>query len=88
MCANAVGCMCAPPNCYVNPVGAASINKPFFSGTRTLVVSNVIRAPGDMTYPGPLLYVCTRCWIYVRFIRQLNEPCWGCRHLQAMGFEL
>jgi len=144
MCANAVGCMCAPPNCYVNPVGAASINKPFFSGTRTLVVSNrwhdlsgtiticvysvldicaihppvkwtllelssftsrglwiVTQAPFfSDTYDvihrhsrrsdhlfGRLRFLCIDCWLHVRPVQYICQPCGGCVLINHLGVE-
>lgn len=35
-----------------------------------------------------LLMVCKQCWIHVRHISMVCEPCGGCDFLNNIGFEL
>ena len=36
---------------------------------------------------GKLYFVCKHCWLYLRPVSTLHEPCRGCAILESMGWE-
>ena len=36
---------------------------------------------------GRLYFVCNRCWIYLRHVSTLHEPCRGCAMMDSMDWE-
>ena len=36
---------------------------------------------------GKLYFVCKHCWIYLRHVSTLHEPCRGCAIMNSMGWE-
>ena len=36
---------------------------------------------------GKLYFVCKRCWIYLRHVSELHEPCRGCAMMDSMEWE-
>ena len=36
---------------------------------------------------GQLYFVCKRCWIYLRHVSELHEPCRGCAMMDSMDWE-
>ena len=36
---------------------------------------------------GQLYFVCKRCWIYLRHVSTLHEPCRGCAMMDSMDWE-
>ena len=56
-----------------------------FSGTHYVLRHNVYRAT-NLT--GQLHLVCKICWIHLRHVSTLCEPCAGCEFFDHIGFEL
>ena len=56
-----------------------------FSGTHHVMRNNVFRRRNLM---GQLYLVCKICWIHVRHVSTLCEPCGGCDFWDGIGFEL
>ena len=55
-----------------------------FSGTHYVLRHNVFRAT-NLT--GQLYLVCKICWIHLRHVSTLCEPCAGCEFFNNIGFE-
>ena len=56
-----------------------------FLGTHHVLRNNVFRGP-NLT--GELYLTCRQCWLHVRHISTLCEPCESCDFLDSIGFEL
>ena len=56
-----------------------------FSGTHHVMKNNVFRR---RNLTGQLYLVCKICWIHVRHVSTLCEPCGGCDFWDGIGFEL
>jgi len=37
---------------------------------------------------GKLYFVCKQCWIHIKHVSTLSEPCWGCAFFESIGWEL
>ena len=56
-----------------------------FSGTHHVLRNNVFRGP-NLT--SELYLTCRQCWLHVRHVSTLCEPCGGCEFWESIGFEL
>ena len=56
-----------------------------FSGTHHVLRHNVFRG---RSFTGQLHLVCKLCWLHVRHISIICEPCEGCEFFDNIGFEL
>ena len=56
-----------------------------FSGTHHVLRHNVFQG---RNLTGQLYLVCKLCWLYVRHISTICEPCGGCEFFDNKGFEL
>ena len=57
-----------------------------FSDTNQLIETHTRdNSRGNMT--GQLFFVCRHCWLYLRNVITLHEPCRGCAILESMGWE-
>ena len=58
---------------------------PFPFSSITQVIHNHTRNLQNLT--GRLYFVCNRCWIYLRHVSTLHEPCRGCAMMESMDWE-
>ena len=58
---------------------------PFFSVTNQVITNHTRNNVRNLT--GKLYFVCIHCWLYLRPVSTLHEPCRGCAILESMGWE-
>ena len=58
---------------------------PFPFSATTQVMDNHTRVIQNLT--GKLYFVCKNCWIYLRHVSTLHEPCRGCAIMESTGWE-
>ena len=58
---------------------------PFLISAIAQVIHQHSRSLQNLT--GQLYFVCKRCWIYVRHVSELHEPCRGCAMMDSMDWE-
>ena len=76
-------CMVAPP---LLDVQFFVIDFPFpFSDTNQVLTNHTRNNIQNLT--GQLFFVCKHCWLYLRNVTTLHEPCRGCAILESMGWE-
>ena len=63
----------------------ASDLSPFPFSATTQVIDNHTRPRRNLT--GRLYFVCKQCWIYLRHVTTLHEPCRGCAMMESIGWE-
>ena len=71
-------CMVAPPLLDVH-------SSFFFSDTNQVITNHTRNVVRNLT--GKLYFVCIHCWLYLRPVSILHEPCRGCTILDDMGWE-
>ena len=62
------------------------IRSPFFSDTNQVIINHTRNTVRNLT--GQLYFVCIHCWLYLRSVYTLHEPCRGCTILDSMGWEV
>ena len=58
---------------------------PFPFSATSQVMNNHTRNRQNLT--GKLYFVCKHCWIYLRHVSTLHEPCRGCAMMESIGWE-
>ena len=58
---------------------------PFPFSATTQVMDNHTRRRQNLT--GKLYFACKHCWIYLRHVSTLHEPCRGCAMMDSIGWE-
>ena len=58
---------------------------PFPFSATTQVMENHTRPRRNLT--GKLYFVCKNCWIHLRHVLTLHEPCQGCAIMESIGWE-
>ena len=58
---------------------------PFPFSAFAQVIHNHTRNLQNLT--GRLYFVCNHCWIYLRHVSTLHEPCRGCAMMESMDWE-
>ena len=56
-----------------------------FSATNQVMTNHTRNNVQNLT--GKLYFVCKHCWLYLRHVSTLHEPCRGCAILESMGWE-
>ena len=56
-----------------------------FSATTQVMTNHTRNNVQNLT--GQLYFVCKHCWIYLRHVSTLHEPCRGCAIMNSMGWE-
>ena len=56
-----------------------------FSATNQVMTNHTRNNVQNLT--GKLYFVCIHCWLYLRPVSTLHEPCRGCTILESMGWE-
>ena len=56
-----------------------------FSATTQVMTNHTRNNVQNLT--GKLYFVCKHCWIYLRHVSTLHEPCRGCAMLESMDWE-
>ena len=56
-----------------------------FSATSQVMNNHTRRNVQNLT--GKLYFVCKHCWIYLRHVSSLHEPCRGCAMMESIGWE-
>ena len=56
-----------------------------FSATNQVMTNHTRNNVQNLT--GKLYFVCKHCWIYLRHVSTLHEPCRGCAIMNSMGWE-
>ena len=73
-------CMVAPPLLDVHFHFLS-----LFSDTNQVITNHTRNNIQNLT--GQLFFVCKHCWLYLRSVTTLHEPCRGCSILDDMGWE-
>ena len=58
---------------------------PFPFSATSQVMNNHTRNRQNLT--GKFYFVCKHCWIYLRHVSTLHEPCRGCAMMESIGWE-
>ena len=56
-----------------------------FSATTQVMTNHTRNNVQNLT--GKLYFVCKHCWIYLRHVSTLHEPCRGCAMMESIGWE-
>ena len=80
-----------------NPVGVVTSWKarggnsdrfPFFHFLDTNQLLTIHTRNNIQNLTGQIFFVCKRCWLYLRSVTTLHEPCRGCTLLDRMGWKV
>ena len=74
-------CMVAPPLLDVHFLSLIFL----FSDTNQVITNHTRNNVRNLT--GQLFFACRHCWLYLRNVTTLHEPCRGCAILESMGWE-